>query len=105
MRELTIGKNDAGQRLDRFLSKALPLLPPALAQKYIRIKRVKVQNKEWIDTAGARYTDDLDICRIIRAVCTRKVCTCIRTPVTAECDDFRFEFLIYLHIASTSAII
>ena len=27
MRELTIGKNDAGQRLDRFLSKALPLLP------------------------------------------------------------------------------
>ena len=42
MRELTIGKNDAGQRLDRFLSKALPLLPPALAQKYIRIKRVKV---------------------------------------------------------------
>ena len=42
MRELTIGKNDAGQRLDSFLSKALPLLPPALAQKYIRIKRVKV---------------------------------------------------------------
>ena len=36
MRELTIGKNDAGQRLDRFLSKAMPLLPPALLQKYIR---------------------------------------------------------------------
>ena len=30
MRELTIGKNDAGQRVDRFVSKALPLLPPAL---------------------------------------------------------------------------
>ena len=28
MRELTIGKNDAGVRLDRFVSKALPLLPP-----------------------------------------------------------------------------
>ena len=41
MRELTIGKNDAGQRLDRFLGKSLPLLPPALLQKYIRIKRVK----------------------------------------------------------------
>ena len=41
MRELTIGKNDAGQRLDRFLGKAMPLLPPALLQKYIRIKRVK----------------------------------------------------------------
>ena len=41
MREFTIGKNDAGQRLDRFISKALPLLPPALMQKYIRIKRIK----------------------------------------------------------------
>ena len=34
MRELTIGKNDAGQRLDRFVAKNLPLLPPALLQKY-----------------------------------------------------------------------
>ena len=42
MRELTIGKNDAGVRLDRFVSKALPLLPPALMQKYIRIKRIKI---------------------------------------------------------------
>lgn len=41
MKELTIGKNDAGQRLDRFLSKAMPLLPAALLQKYIRIKRIK----------------------------------------------------------------
>ena len=40
MRELTIGKNDAGQRVDRFVSKAL--LPPALLQKYIRLKRIKV---------------------------------------------------------------
>ena len=46
MREFTIGKNDAGQRLDRFLGKTLPLLPPALAQKYIRLKRVKVNGKE-----------------------------------------------------------
>ena len=42
MRELTIGKNDAGQRVDRFVSKDLPLLPPALLQKYIRLKRIKV---------------------------------------------------------------
>ncbi len=45
MREFTIGKNDAGQRLDRFVSKALPLLPPALLQKYIRLKRIKVNGK------------------------------------------------------------
>ncbi len=45
MREFTIGKNDAGQRLDRWLGKALPLLPAPLAQKYIRLKRVKVNGK------------------------------------------------------------
>ena len=41
MKELTIGPNDGGQRLDRFLSKAVPLLPASLAQKYIRLKRIK----------------------------------------------------------------
>lgn len=45
MREFTIGPNDAGQRLDRWLGKALPLLPGPLAQKYIRLKRVKVNGK------------------------------------------------------------
>ena len=45
MREFTIGKNDAGQRLDRWLGKTLPLLPAPLAQKYIRLKRVKVNGK------------------------------------------------------------
>ncbi len=41
MKELIIGVNDAGQRLDRFLAKAVPLLPASLAQKYIRTKRIK----------------------------------------------------------------
>ena len=42
MKELHIGTNDAGQRLDRFLAKAVPLLPASLAQKYIRLKRIKL---------------------------------------------------------------
>ena len=42
MKEFTISTNDAGQRLDRFLAKAVPLLPASLAQKYIRIKRIKL---------------------------------------------------------------
>lgn len=45
MKEFTIEKNDAGQRLDRWLSKTLPLLPAPLAQKYIRLKRVKLNGK------------------------------------------------------------
>ena len=42
MKEFVIGQNDAGQRLDRFLAKSVPLLPASLAQKYIRIKRIKL---------------------------------------------------------------
>ena len=34
-----------GQRLDRFTSKAAPLLPSPLIQKYIRTKRIKVNGK------------------------------------------------------------
>ena len=45
MKEFTIGPNDAGQRLDRFLAKAVPLLPASLAQKYIRLKRIKLGGK------------------------------------------------------------
>ena len=45
MKEFTIQKNDAGQRLDRWLAKTLPLLPAPLAQKYIRLKRIKLNGK------------------------------------------------------------
>ena len=45
MKEFTISPNDAGQRLDRWIAKTLPLLPAPLAQKYIRLKRVKVNGK------------------------------------------------------------
>ena len=42
MRELTIGKNDAGQRVDKFLGKALVNMPPALLYKSIRTKKIKL---------------------------------------------------------------
>ena len=45
MKEFTIKKNDAGQRLDRFIAKTVPLLPASLAQKYIRLKRIKIDGK------------------------------------------------------------
>ena len=45
MKELRIGQNDAGQRLDRFVGKAVPLLPDSLLQKYIRLKRIKLNGK------------------------------------------------------------
>ena len=45
MKEFIIGKNDAGQRLDRFIAKIVPQLPAGLMQKYLRLKRIKVENK------------------------------------------------------------
>ena len=45
MKELTVKNNDAGQRLDRFIGKAVPLLPESLLQKYIRLKRIKLNGK------------------------------------------------------------
>ena len=45
MKEFIIGKNDSGQRLDRFVGKAVPLLPESLLQKYIRLKRIKLNGK------------------------------------------------------------
>lgn len=45
MRELTIQKNDAGQRLDKFLTKTLCNIPPALLYKAIRTKKIKRNRK------------------------------------------------------------
>ena len=45
MKEFTIGQNDAGQRLDKFLGKAVPLLPSSMMYKGIRTKRIKVNSK------------------------------------------------------------
>lgn len=42
MKELTIKKNDAGQRADRFLSKAYPNLKSSLVCKLMRKKRIKL---------------------------------------------------------------
>ena len=42
MQSIKIKKNDAGQRLDKFLSKAIPTLPMSLMYKYIRTKKIKV---------------------------------------------------------------
>lgn len=45
MKEFSINKNDAGQRMDKFLTKAVPALPKNLMYKYIRLKRIKLNGK------------------------------------------------------------
>lgn len=45
MREFQIKKNDSGQRLNKFLQKAVPRLPGGLMHKYLRLKRIKVNGR------------------------------------------------------------
>jgi 23S rRNA pseudouridine955/2504/2580 synthase len=42
---LTVGENDAGQRLDRFLTKTVPNVPKSLLYKSIRQKDIKLNGK------------------------------------------------------------
>ena len=46
MRTLTIGKNDAGQRLDKYLSKRFKTMPKSLMYKYLRTKYIKLNGKK-----------------------------------------------------------
>ena len=45
MKEFVINSNDSGQRVDKFLTKSVPLLPKNLMYKYIRLKRIKLNGK------------------------------------------------------------
>ncbi len=46
MRTITVNKNDAGQRLDKFLSKRFKTMPKSLMYKYIRTKYIKLNGKK-----------------------------------------------------------
>ena len=46
MRQLKVEKNDAGQRLDKFLLKKFKTMPKAMAYMYIRKKCVKINGKK-----------------------------------------------------------
>ena len=45
MKQFVIKSNDAGQRLDKFLQKAIPNMPKSLMYKSIRTKKIKLNRK------------------------------------------------------------
>lgn len=59
MRILQIHENDANQRVDKFLSKALPTLPKNLMYKYIRNKKIKVNKKRCEISQRLQVGDEL----------------------------------------------
>ena len=61
MRILTVKKNDAGQRLDKFLSKAVKGLPMSLMYKFIRTKKIKVNRKRTEQNYMLREGDEIQL--------------------------------------------
>ncbi|MBO5230146.1 MAG: RluA family pseudouridine synthase [Clostridia bacterium] len=61
MKTFIISKNDSGQRLDKFISKAVPALPKSLMYKYIRTKRIKVNSKKSDISAKLAEGDTVDM--------------------------------------------
>ncbi len=61
MRTFTVYKNDAGQRLDKYLLKAVKLLPSALMYKFIRIKKIKVNRRRAEPSYVLREGDTVEL--------------------------------------------
>ena len=60
MKHFDIAANDAGQRLDKFLQKAAPDLPPALLYKALRTKHIKLNKKRAEGSTRLQAGDILD---------------------------------------------
>ena len=63
------------------------------------------QNEHRVEAAGAGNPNDFYVRGILQPIGAGQVGTGIAAPVAAERNDGGRPFLIYLHIASTSAII
>ncbi len=61
MKKLTIGKNDAGQRLDKFLFKYFNSIPASMVYKGIRKKRIKLNGKKTEQGCMLKEGDVLDL--------------------------------------------
>ena len=60
MKEFMINENDSGQRVDKFISKAMPDMPKSMMYRLIRKKDIKLNGKRCTIsdrlTAGDRVT-------------------------------------------------
>ena len=61
MKSFTIGKNDANQRVDKFIKKTVPNLPDSLMYKYIRLKRIKLNGKRCEISTRLKEGDKVDM--------------------------------------------
>lgn len=61
MKSFIIGKNDADQRFDKFISKTVPALPQSLMYKYLRTKRIKLNGKKAEISTRLKVGDEVEM--------------------------------------------
>lgn len=61
LKTITIGTNDAGQRLDKFLIKSFPNLPKSMLYKSIRKKDIKCNGKRCENSTHLQIGDILTL--------------------------------------------
>ena len=64
MQEITIGKNEAGQRLDKFLAKYMNLAPKSFFYKMMRKKNITLNGKK---CEGAEKLEEGDVVKLFLA--------------------------------------
>lgn len=64
MKEITIGKNEAGQRLDKFLAKYMNLAPKSFFYKMVRKKNITLNGKK---CEGAQMLSEGDVVKLFLA--------------------------------------
>ena len=61
MKQVTINKNDADQRIDKFIQKTFPELQKSIMYKAIRTKNIKLNGKRCDISTRLREGDELKI--------------------------------------------
>lgn len=61
MKTFIINENDSGQRLDKFIAKAVKNLPKNLMYKYIRLKRIKINGKRCEISTRLNVGDEIQL--------------------------------------------
>ena len=61
MKKVIIGRNDAGQRADKFLNKTFPMLPVSMMYKYLRQKDIKLNGKRCDISTRLQEGDELTL--------------------------------------------
>lgn len=59
MRQITVGRNDAGQRLDKFLHKLMPSIPESMLYKGLRKECVRLNGRHAKDGSVKLYEGDV----------------------------------------------